>query len=206
MTNYKLLSIDVGIKNCAYALMSIKHDVDDDISIDDWGVLSLLNENDKVKNCNTIDFVSLGKNLNIVFTTTFRDKLPKDCEIVIENQIGQNAIRMKCLQGMITQWFIDNGYEFVSYVSSSHKLNYILKENDLFNGDKMTYAHKKKLSIQIMKNILEHNSVLNHWTEFFNSSNKKDDLSDCFLQGYYYLNKKGINSKKLIISTYHLKL
>ena len=202
--NYKLLSIDVGIKNCAYCILSVCNE-NKNIEILEWDILSLLGVDDIGKNCNTIDFVKLSKNLMNVFGNVFRDKLDKSTHIVIENQIGQNAIRMKCLQGMITQWFIDHEYFNVYYVSSSHKLNHILKENDLYTGEKVTYAQKKKLSIKIMENILKNNDVLQKWIELFSSSSKKDDLSDCFLQGYYYLNKNNIENKKVIIDTYDLK-
>ena len=40
----------------------------------------------------------------------------------------------------------------------------------------------------------------------FNQHKKKDDLADCFLQGYYYIKKNNLFINNLIINTYDLKL
>jgi hypothetical protein len=46
-----------------------------------------------------------------------------------------------------------------------------------------TYAQRKKLSIEHTRRLLgEHKLV----TAFENKKGKKDDLADCFLQGYWY--------------------
>ena len=42
--------------------------------------------------------------------------------------------------------------------------------------------------------------------QVFLSSKKKDDLADCFLQGYYYIKRFKIFNDNLIINTYDLKL
>ena len=52
-------------------------------------------------------------------------------KILIENQIGPLAIRMKCVQGMLTQFFIQHGITDITFVSSSNKLKHfdLLKKN-----------------------------------------------------------------------------
>ena len=61
---------------------------------------------------------------------------------------------MKCVQGMIAQWFIDNDFKNIEFVSSSHKLNYIAKlcdMKDLFKN--LQYKEKKKMAIVILKSL-----------------------------------------------------
>ena len=47
---------------------------------------------------------------------------PNQIHVVIENQIGPIAIRMKTIQGMLSQYFIMKGIRTIQYVSSSNKL------------------------------------------------------------------------------------
>ena len=50
-------------------------------------------------------------------------KLSKKIDrIIIENQIGPLALRMKMMQGMITQHFIENNLEKIELVNASNKL------------------------------------------------------------------------------------
>jgi hypothetical protein len=157
------ISIDVGIKNLAYVIYND--------SIVEWKVIELCNTN--ASKANIID---VGKKLyealnelNYAFT-----------EAIIENQIGPNAIRMKGLQGMITMFFISKGVN-VTYWNAANKLKQFTKE-------KMSYSERKKLSIHITRQIVERLFVTN--LEYFNSHKKKDDLSDCFLQGLWYIKNK----------------
>ena len=47
----------------------------------------------------------------------------KDIDLIlIENQIGPLALRMKMLQGMITQYFIQNNITNIIFVNASNKL------------------------------------------------------------------------------------
>lgn len=202
-----ILSIDVGIKNCAYVLLNI--DESNNFNIKKWEIINFI-ENTDYK-ANTIDFIILGKILNTEFIKHFKD-MEKNIIILIENQIGQNAIRMKGLQSMISQWFIINEFENIKYISSSHKLNSVI--NDMSDEDKnkipkkMSYSNKKKLSKILMANILKDNRCINNWEDHYSKSKKKDDLSDCFLQGYYYIKKDNLIKIKnnLIINCYDLKL
>lgn len=202
-----ILSIDVGIKNCAYVLLNI--DENNNFNIKKWEVINFI-ENTEYK-ANTVDFITLGKILNTEFIKHFKN-MEKDITVLIENQIGQNAIRMKGLQSMISQWFIMNEFKNIKYISSSHKLNSVI--NDMSDEDKvkipkkMSYSNKKKLSKILMANILKDNDCINNWEDHFSKSKKKDDLSDCFLQGYYYIKKDNLIQIKnnLIINCYDLKL
>jgi len=135
-------------------------------------------------NCNAASFrmVELGINLKKKFNECMDYK--NIHKIVIENQIGPIALRMKSLQGMITQHFIENDVTDIIEVSSSNKLK------EYLNGKKTTYAERKKIGIQVTRDLLEKNPELNNWIEEFNKSKKKDDLADSFLQGVWYIKNK----------------
>jgi hypothetical protein len=55
-------------------------------------------------------------------------------------------------------------------------------------GSSLKYADKKRLAIEHTKYFLEKNNT--EYIDFFNTHKKKDDLSDSYLQGLYYLSKK----------------
>lgn len=156
------ISIDVGIKNLAYIIYETK-----DSTILKWDVLELCSENS-----NKINLIELGKIMCNSFYDIFT---PYNVErVIIENQIGQNAIRMKTLQGMITMYFIQQGCNDIYHWNACHKL----KDYDI--PKKTTYSQRKKLSIQITQKLLQEDypKFLDH----FLSHKKKDDLADCFLQ------------------------
>lgn len=156
------VSIDVGIKNLAYIIYN-----SDTSSIMEWNVLELCKE--KSSNVNLID---IGKTMCDSFHSIF-PKYPVE-RVIIENQIGQNAIRMKTLQGMITMYFIQQGCNDIYHWNACHKL----KDYDI--PKKTTYNQRKKLSIEITQTIIKKNYV--DWVDYFLSHKKKDDLADCFLQ------------------------
>ena len=56
-----------------------------------------------------------------------------------------------------------------------------------FNLGKISYKERKSKSIEITQNILNNNNFDN-WIKLFNNHKKKDDLSDSFLQGIWYIN------------------
>jgi hypothetical protein len=171
------ISIDVGIKNLAYIVY--------DTSIVEWKVVELCSTN--ASKANIID---IGKKLYEAL-----EQITYDFdEAIIENQIGPNAIRMKCLQGMITMYFIGKGVN-VTYWNASNKLKPYIQT-------KTTYPQRKKLSITVTRAIIDkhYNSLL----EYYNSHKKKDDLADCFLQLIDYLSKKGI--KNININELNIKL
>ena len=86
-------------------------------------------------------------------------------------------MRMKTLQGMIMQHFIEKDIPLVEEVSASNKLK------EFLSNKKTTYAERKKESINITRNLLNTNNFLNKWIEIFDKHKKKDDLADSFLQG-----------------------
>lgn len=104
--------------------------------------------------------------------------------ILIENQIGPLALRMKMLQGMITQHFIEKGLSNIKFINASNKLK------GLTDKKKLTYAERKKMGIEITRKIINENNILNKWIEIFDKHRKKDDLADSFLQANWYIKNK----------------
>ena len=94
-----ILSIDVGIRNLAYVIVEVVNL--DTHRIIKWDVLELIEPDEKAAMVdNTKIGLSLYKQLDEVLEGHHLDK------ILIENQIGQNAIKMKCIQGMINMYFV----------------------------------------------------------------------------------------------------
>ena len=131
------------------------------------------------ENCNEVDLIKVGININIQLNNLIKYH-PDIKKIIIENQISPIANRMKTIQGMTAQYFINNNINDIVFVSSFNKLK-------LFCNKKLSYREKKKLSIEITTKFLHETSQMKIWNDYFKKSKKKDDLSDSFLQGYYYL-------------------
>ena len=129
---------------------------------------------------NSINLATYGYRLKIGF-----EELLKDYDIdrvIIENQIGPLALRMKTLQGMIMQHFIEKNCAIIEEISAANKLkDYIPKKK------KTKYTERKKLSILITKKILDESTNLHKWIPVFLEHKKKDDLADSFLQGIWYI-------------------
>tara|TARA_B100000674_G_C37896510_1_gene941584 strand:+ start:457 stop:1302 length:846 start_codon:yes stop_codon:yes gene_type:complete len=130
-------------------------------------------------NTNTLNMIDCGKLLKKHLDKHFGDK--KIDKIIIENQIGPLALRMKMMQGMITQHFIENENENIEFINASNKLKDFLKKK------KTTYNERKKMSIDITSDYLRNNDNLNKWDPIFIKHSKKDDLADSFLQALWYV-------------------
>jgi len=146
----------------------------------------------KEDNAGMVSLIEIGVNL--------RDRLDrllieieKTCHgehkierILIENQLSSLAIRMKTLQGMITQYFIMKGYENIEYICSQNKLKLFLERDKTgerpSGGEKTSYSERKKLGIKYCQELL-HERGMDEWLEFMSKHTKRDDLADCFLQG-----------------------
>ena len=144
---------------------------------------------DHISIIKTKDFnlVQYGRNLKKKFNEILSDKQIDG--VIVENQIGPLAMRMKTLQGMIMQHFIEKNIPLVEEVSASNKLK------EFLGNKKTTYAERKKSSISFTQNIISNNNLLLEWLEIFNEHKKKDDLADCFLQGRWYLRNTILKEK-----------
>ena len=188
----KYISFDVGIKNLSYCIIDINNEIFDII---DWNVISLCDNKEKV---NKINLINVGKTLKKKLNELLK-KIQIDV-VLIENQIGPLAIKMKTLQGMIAQYFIMKNIENIEFISSINKLKPYL------GNLKTNYQQRKKYGVEICKCYLDQFDILIKWLSYFNQNKKKDDLADCFLQALSYFFKKNILKNKIIINAVDLKV
>lgn len=133
-----------------------------------------------IKKTTSISLVEYGISLREKFMDTFNyEEVDK---VIIENQIGPLALRMKTLQGMITQHFIEHGINDIEMISASNKLSQMVG-----NGKKTCYSERKKAGIQYTLGDLNTYSEISSWFEHFSKHKKKDDLADCYLQGKWFI-------------------
>jgi hypothetical protein len=137
-------------------------------------------------NANSFNLITYGRTLKERFTKLLKN-IELDC-VLVENQIGPLALRMKTLQGMIMQHFIERNCLIIEEISPMNKLkNYI--------NTKTTYNERKKLGIEITLKKLNEIPEIATWKPHFAKHKKKDDLADSFLQVLWYIE----NSKLLKI-------
>ena len=131
-------------------------------------------------NSKTINFVTYGQRIKNSFDKLLL-KTNIDC-MIIENQIGPLALRMKMLQGMIMQHFIEIDCRCIKEISPANKLK------EFTTKKKTSYAERKKLGIAVMRRLLSENSDISPWNKHFEGHRKKDDLADSYLQALWYIN------------------
>ena len=143
-------------------------------------------------NANNVNLIDLGITLKNELNELFNKyDLSTIDQIILENQISPLANRMKTLQGMISQYFIDCNNYNIQFISAINKLKLFIKKEN--KEKKITYSERKKLSIFYTKQLLEEKNMTNE-LNFFTKHSKKDDLADCFLQGIYYLSNNSNNN------------
>ena len=137
-----------------------------------------------VTNASKIDLINIGRNIKQKFDALFNDEVIIDY-VIIENQISPIANRMKTIQGMLAQYFIMCGVavDKIEFVSAANKLG------DCPAEEKASYKDRKRLGIKRCLEIMMTDSRFNNKLEYFDTHKKKDDLSDSFLQGIWFINK-----------------
>ncbi len=136
-------------------------------------------------NATKIDLVTIGRNIQHKFDNILSQHLSSIDIIIIENQIGPIANKMKTIQGMISQYFImRNNNIHIEFISACNKLK------DFLPDEKIDYKQRKKLGIQTCIKIVSNDFRFKEWETFINKHTKKDDLSDSFLQGLWFINHK----------------
>jgi hypothetical protein len=147
----------------------------------------------KQQNACDVDMIVLGRNLKTKFDLIFNEYASSENElsidaVVIENQIGPLAGRMKMLQGMIAQYFIMKNVNKIEFISATNKLK--LFKNVKINENKTnenSYKLRKQQGQCICRSLISFYPSLHLWNKEFDKHLKNDDLADCFLQGYYYM-------------------
>ena len=151
----------------------------------------------KQQNACEVDMIVLGRNLKTKFDFIFNEvssenELSIDA-VVIENQIGPLAGRMKMLQGMIAQYFIMKNVNKIEFISATNKLK--LFKNVKNNENENSYKLRKQQGQCICRSLISFYPSLHLWNQEFDKHLKKDDLADCFLQGYYYMYSNSVYQK-----------
>ena len=137
-------------------------------------------------NASDVNLFDIGKNIKFYFNEIFANENIID-HVIIENQIGPSANRMKTIQGMLVQYFIMSSHQVknIEFISSSNKLKCISD-----TSIKTKYLERKKIGIETCLKIITDEPIFNEFITYFKTNKKKDDLSDCFLQGYWFIHKK----------------
>ena len=76
----------------------------------------------------------------------------------------------------------------IDFISSSNKLKEFIKKNE--QNEKLDYKQRKQFGIKTCLEIVASDFKYNVWSSFLQKHKKKDDLSDCFLQGLWYIKNK----------------
>lgn len=145
----------------------------------------------KVMNCKNFPINDLLMKIIKIFDEKYIQFLLVDI-VLIELQPVLKGPKMKTISNHIYSYFLINGVcnselnmSNVYYINASNKLKFC-KENK--NTDISKYKNRKKTAILNTIFVLE-NLNNERFTDFFNLSKKKDDLSDCLLQCLYFLQK-----------------
>jgi hypothetical protein len=162
-------------------------------------------------NASKVDLVTIGRNIQHKFDNIFYNKSTDNEDgdnidtIIIENQIGPIANKMKTIQGMISQYFImKNNNIKIEFISACNKLKDFIppalalannsetesNTNIILKPGKMDYKQRKQLGVKTSLHFVDTDDRFKVWSDFLHKHSKKDDLSDCFLQGMWYIKNK----------------
>lgn len=162
-----LLSIDVGIKNLALCLVE-----NETKKILKWDVGG-------VPPCHE-------DGLFVCFRDHLKERpwiLEADT-VVIERQPDRNR-GMRTVQNFLHAYFVIHNKNTVIW-DAKHKVP------DVCGPGKKMYLKRKKVSIERVHEHLKTETVNAHWLDTFERSEKKDDLSDTYLQALSYLNRREV--------------
>ena len=133
---------------------------------------------------------------NIVEELNRKNNFLEVDNVIIENQPALKNPTMKSIQMLVYSYFLINGVTNIE--SPIINIEMINARNKLkaYKGDpveckiKDKYKRTKFLGIQYCKIMIEDNLKIDQkYRDQFEESKKKDDLSDSYLQGIYYITK-----------------
>lgn len=195
----RVLAWDVGIINLAYCLIEWTPESNHCTTLM-WDVINLLEDerkdDSKKKKKKTIPGIHHLKMLLIRKLDSL--ELVDRCDIVIiENQPVFKNPTMKSLSGCIYDYFLIRGLidtnklRDVSFTSPVNKLklNIVSTETTelLKKKYKTRYTFNKHLAIVSCQNLIEDTNKVTCPMSNFSENKKKDDLADCFLLAYHYV-------------------
>jgi hypothetical protein len=153
----------------------------------------------KIKKINANKFPIDQLKINLFHMLDQRPQLLQVDEMIIENQPTYKNPRMKSIANALFDYFLMRGViDRVNTNSTIQKVRFICPSNKLKvesdntikvlskteNGEK--YKMTKALAVSYCKQMIADD--VEH-TAFLMAAKKKDDLSDCYLQGVHYLSK-----------------
>lgn len=192
-----ILSFDIGIKNLGYCILykDLTINNEKNLIIHKWGIINILEDNEK---CKDISLDEIGTRMYKRLQDEFLEE--NITEVLLENQpVLKNPV-MKSIQILIMGFFkyesiiLGREIKLIKLINASNKLK-LGKKLIQFNESedilkiKSKYNRNKKLAILYTNYFLEKElySDYNKYNTLFNGHKKKDDLSDAFLQGLYYI-------------------
>jgi hypothetical protein len=165
---YRVMAIDVGVRNLAYCILSREEVVD-------WSVVDCI---PTITNSKTVPVRRLRQGVIGVLDGLLDALLGYELDLVaIEQQPTRNQ-RMVCLQHVIETWFALRMPEVkVECMSPRLKLS-------LVDVDTQTYHDRKRAAVEETRRLFRERQ----WSlAFFEGHRKKDDLADTFLMADYAL-------------------
>ncbi len=113
--------------------------------------------------------------------------------VIIEKQYSKNR-KMICLSDMLYSYFVlkhimnpDSRIKQIKFIHAKHKLE-VYKGPKVVSKRKGAKAQRKDIAVHHCRSLIEGDAKS---LEFLNKfPRKKDDLSDCFLQGAWYLSNR----------------
>jgi hypothetical protein len=182
----RILSIDVGIKNLSYCVLDVE---EGKVQVVEWHNVAVTDAN-----CKKIKLEDISDAVLCTLMEKFDDTFVATT-VLIENQPMLKNGLMKTVAVIIYTYFnmlkLQYGnVQSVKFLSASNKLKCkklrdISSHSRNVDVEKKTYKDRKKLSIELCRRYVS--SVCPHLQEWFNKEKKQDDISDCFLQGVYYI-------------------
>ena len=191
----KVLSLDIGVNNLSYCIVSKEEDT---YTIHSWDILNVNPylehnkslEKGKKKKKPTVNEISMQ-----IINTFDSKKDFLECDyVIIENQPCMKNPTMKSIQMIVYSYFYIRGLvdrkdeilKEIVFISAGNKLK-VYDGPPIEINLKSKYSRSKKLAIAHTKYILKNHD---EYLSFFESHKKKDDLADSFLQGAYFINKR----------------
>lgn len=178
-----IISFDIGIKNMAYCYATVENK---SLNIIELNKIDLNINKSNIQGIidNTLEF------LDDLLT---RIDINNDKKLVVLIEVQMTSI-MRTIQTVINTYFkmiakFENIDIETKYLSAKHKLNLISKYNILeLNIDVKSnkYKQNKEDSIKFTKWLLENQYKNNEILNIYNTTKKKDDISDSFLMIIYY--------------------
>lgn len=216
----KILSWDVGIYNLSYCIL--EKNENEPVKIIGWDIVNLV-DNDVMKKNRSLIFENIPKKLYEIPELLDVDYVVIENQPSLKNPQMKSIQMILYSYFLILGKVIGNGnnknyINNVDFCSASNKLKIYdgpviileekksrkkksevvvveeeceAKEEPKKKSATLKYADKKRLAIEHAKYFLELENK--SYLEFFNNHKKKDDLSDSFLQGLYYI--KNISKK-----------